>query len=346
MIKDISINLPKGYANWLKELKERIRAAQQKAVLSANSEMILLYWQIGRDILERQNKQGWGSKVVERLAEDLRREFPNIKGFSRANLLYMRAFSEAWPDEVIVQQLVGRLPWGHNLELLTKLKNRNDREWYARADIENGWSRNVLVHQIECGLIHRQGKALFSNQLSTPHSEQLQQNFKDPYFFDFLNVGKEAHERDIETGLVDHITSFLLELGAGFAYVGRQIHFELEGEDFYIDLLFYHLKLRCYVVVELKAGAFKPEYAGKLNFYLSAVDAIMKHEYDNPTIGLVLCKDKKKLMAEYALKDISKPVGVSEYRLSEAVPEDFKGSLPTIEEIEAELSDGNDNQDT
>lgn len=343
MSKGILTTLPEGYANWLKEVKERIQASQQKAVLAANSEMILLYWQIGRDILERQNQQGWGSKVVGHLAEDLRRDFPNMKGFSRANLLYMRAFADAWPDKAIVQQLVGQLPWGHNLELLTKLKNREDREWYAQADIEHGWSRNVLVHQIESGLIHRQGKALFSNQLPSPHAEMLQQTFKDPYLFDFLNVGKEAHERDIETALVDHITRFLLELGAGFAYVGRQVHFELEGDDFYIDLLFYHLKLRCYVVVELKAGAFKPEYAGKLNFYLSAVDAMMKHENDNPSIGLILCKDKKKFMAEYALKDISKPVGVSEYRLSEAVPEDFKGSLPTIEEIEAELSD--DNQD-
>lgn len=338
MNKPSFTKLPEGYADWLKELKSRIRAAQQKAVLAANSEMILLYWRIGRDILDRQNLQGWGSKVVERLSEDLRREFPNIKGYSRANLLYMRAFAEAWPNQAIVQQLVGQLPWGHNLELLTKLKNRDHREWYAKATIEHGWSRNVLVHQIESGLISRQGKAIFSKQISSPHSELLQQTFKDPYFFDFLNVGDEAHERDIETGLVDHITRFLLELGAGFAYVGRQVHFELEGEDFYIDLLFYHLKLRCYVVIELKAGAFKPEYSGKLNFYLSAIDAIMKHENDNPTIGLILCKDKKKLMAEYALKDISKPVGVSEYRLSEAVPEDFRGSLPTIEEIEAELS--------
>lgn len=341
MTKNISVNLPKGYAQWLNEVKERIRASQQKAVLAANREMILLYWQIGHDILERQNRQGWGSKVIDHLADDLHREFPNIKGFSPSNLKYMRRFAELCPNCQIGQQPVDQLPWSHIIMLLTKIANTEHREWYARAAIEHGWSRTVLVHQIESGLIHRQGKATFSNQLPSSHSELVQQAFKDPYLFDFLNVGKEAHERDIETALVDHITRFLLELGAGFAYVGRQVHFELEGDDFYIDLLFYHLKLRCYVVVELKAGAFKPEYAGKLNFYLSAVDAMMKHENDNPSIGLILCKDKKKFMAEYALKDISKPVGVSEYRLSEAVPEDFKGSLPTIEEIEAELSDNN-----
>jgi predicted nuclease of restriction endonuclease-like (RecB) superfamily len=339
MMDGIFIPMPEGYVNWLKEVKERIRSAQQKAVFAANREMILLYWQLGKDILERQDRQGWGAKVIARLADDLRREFPEMKGFSPSNLKYMRRFAEECPNCQIGQQPADQLPWFHIVILLTKVDGPEDREWYARAAIEHGWSRNVLVHQIESGLIHRQGKALFSNQLPSPHSEMLQQTFKDPYLFDFLNVGKEAHERDIETALVDHITRFLLELGAGFAYVGRQVHFELEGDDFYIDLLFYHLKLRCYVVVELKAGAFKPEYAGKLNFYLSAVDAMMKHENDNPSIGLILCKDKKKLMAEYALKDISKPVGVSEYRLSEAVPEDFKGSLPTIEEIEAELSE-------
>lgn len=338
MNKDITTNLPEGYADWLKELKARIRAAQQKAVLAANSEMILLYWQIGRDILERQDKHGWGAKVIDHLSDDLHREFSNMKGFSSSNLKYMRRFAEECPNCQIGQQPADQLPWFHIVTLLTKVSSSKDREWYARATIEHGWSRNVLVHQIESGLIRRQGKALFSKQILSPHSELLQQTFKDPYFFDFLNVGNEAHERDIETSLVDHITRFLLELGAGFAYVGRQVHFELEGEDFYIDLLFYHLKLRCYVVIELKVGAFRPEYSGKLNFYLSAIDAIMKHENDNPTIGLILCKDKKKLMAEYALKDISKPVGVSEYRLSEAVPEDFRGSLPTIEEIEAELS--------
>jgi predicted nuclease of restriction endonuclease-like (RecB) superfamily len=331
---------PAGYNEWFKDLKERIRSAQQRAVLAVNSEMLALYWQIGRDILERQSAQGWGAKVVDRLAADLRREFPEMKGFSRANLLYMRALAEAWPDGAFVQQLVGQIPWGHNITLLTKVKDGAEREWYARAAIENGWSRAVLVHQIESRLFHRQGKAVtnFAKQLPALQSELAEQTLKDPYLFDFLGIGKEAHERDIENALVEHITRFLLELGAGFAYVGRQVHLEIGGEDFYLDLLFYHLKLRCYIVIELKAVAFKPEYAGKLNFYLSAVDAMMKHESDNPSIGLILCKDKNRLVAEYALKDISKPVGISEYRLIESIPEDLKGSLPSIEQIEAELS--------
>lgn len=230
---------------------------------------------------------------------------------------------------------------GHNLEILTKIKSCEEREWYARAEIEYGWSRPVLVHQIESGLYHRQGKAItnFDKQLPAPQSDLAQQTLKDPYIFDFLGVGKEAHERDIENALVEHITRFLLELGAGFSYVGKQVHLEVGGEDFYLDLLFYHLKLRCYVVIELKAVAFKPESVGKLNFYLSAVDATMKHESDNPSIGLILCKDKNRLVAEYALKDISKPVGISEYRLIESIPEDLKGSLPSIEQIETELSE-------
>lgn len=331
---------PEGYVEWLKEIKERIRSAQQRAVLAANNEMIVVYWQIGRDILERQEQQGWGAKVVERLAADLRREFPDMKGFSRANLLYMRSLAESWPDSSIVQQLVGQIPWGHNITLLTKVKDSAEREWYARAAIEYGWSRAVLLHQIESKLYHRQGKAItnFDKRLPAALSELAQQTLKDPYLFDFFAIGKEAHERDIENALVEHITRFLLELGAGFACVGRQVHLEVGGEDFYLDLLFYHLKLRCYVVIELKAVAFKPEYAGKLNFYLSAVDATMKHESDNPSIGLILCKDKNRLVAEYALKDISKPVGISEYRLIESIPEDLKGSLPSIEQIEAELS--------
>ena len=263
-----------------------------------------------------------------------------MKGFSRANLLYMRALAEFWPDASIVQQLVGQIPWGHNITLLSKVKDSAEREWYARAAIEYGWSRAVLVHQIESKLCRRKGKAVtnFARQLPAPQSELAQMTLKDPYMFDFLGIGNEAHERDIENALVEHITRFLLELGAGFSYVGRQVHLEIGGEDFYLDLLFYHLNLRCYIVVELKAVAFKPEYAGKLNFYLSAVDATLKHESDNPSIGLILCKDKNRLVAEYALKDIAKPVGISEYRLIESIPEDLQGNLPSIEQIEAELS--------
>ena len=335
---------PEGYKEWLKEVKERIRSAQQRAVLAANSEMIILYWQLGRDILYRQSQQGWGAKVVNRLSDDLRREFPELKGFSPRNLNYMLAFAKAWPTDAILQEPLAKLPWYHHIALLDKVRNGDEREWYAQAAIENGWARAVLVHQIESGLYHRLGKAItnFDKQLPAPQSELAQQTLKDPYIFDFLNIGKEAHERDIENALVEHITRFLLELGAGFSYVGRQVHLEVGGEDFYLDLLFYHLKLRCYVVIELKAVAFKPEYAGKLNFYLSAVDATMKHESDNPSIGLILCKDKNRLVAEYALKDISKPVGISEYRLIESIPENLQGSLPSIEQIEAELSETGD----
>ncbi len=337
---EISSLLPDAYSEWLKDVKVRIISARQKAVLAVNSEMIVLYWQIGRDILVRQEMQGWGTKVVDRLSADLRREFPEMKGFSARNLKYMRLFAEIWLDDQFVQQVVAQIPWGHNITLLTKVKGSVEREWYAHAVIKNGWSRSVLVHQIESKLYLRQGKAVtnFARRLPEKQSELAQQTLKDPYMFDFLGIGDEAHERDIENSLVEHITKFLLELGAGFSYVGRQIHLEIGGEDFYLDLLFYHLKLRCYIVVELKAVAFKPEYAGKLNFYLSAVDATLKHESDNPSIGLILCKDKNRLVAEYALKDIAKPVGISEYRLIESIPEDLQGDLPTIEQIEAELS--------
>lgn len=330
-----------SYSQFLQALKHRIRSARTRAALAANRELVLLYWQIGRDILERQEREGWGAKIVERLAKDLRAEFTDMKGFSPRNLKYMRKFAEAWPDEQFVQQLVAQLPWGHNVRILDHLKIREEREWYIRKALEHGWSRDILEMQIESRLYLRQGKAISNFDITLPPllSDLAQQTLKDPYIFDFLSVGDEAHEREIERELVQHITSFLLELGAGFSYVGRQVHLEVEGEDFYIDLLFYHLKLRCYVVIELKATAFKPEYAGKLNFYLSAVDATMRHESDNPSIGLILCKGRKGLIAEYALKDISKPVGVSEYQLLSAIPEELKGSLPTIEELEAELAD-------
>jgi predicted nuclease of restriction endonuclease-like (RecB) superfamily len=330
-----------NYDHFLHDLKARIRAARMRAALAVNLELVLLYWHIGRDILERQEREGWGSKVIERLAADLRAEFPDMKGFSRANLMYMRSFAEAWDSEVFVQRLVGQIPWGQNITLITKIKDKEERKWYARKIVENGWSRPVLVHQIESGLIHRHGKAVnnFEKTLPSHQSDLAREMLKDPYIFDFLSVGDEAHEREIERDLVKHITSFLLELGTGFSFVGRQVHLEVEGEDFYIDLLFYHLKLRCYVVIELKATSFKPEFAGKLNFYLSAVDATMRHVSDNPSIGLILCKDRKGLIAEYALKDISKPMGVSEYQLVAAIPENLKGSLPTIEELEAEFSD-------
>ncbi|EPR34560.1 protein of unknown function DUF1016 [Alkalidesulfovibrio alkalitolerans DSM 16529] len=336
------IQPPEGYADWLVELKGRIHSAQQRATLAVNRELVTLYWQIGRDILTRQAEQGWGAKVIDRLAHDLRTAFPEMKGFSRANLMYMRAFAEAWPDSAIVQQAVGQLPWGHNLVLLARLKQPEQRLAYARAAIEHGWSRNVLNIHIETKLLERTGKAVtnFSERLPAPGSDLARQSLKDPYLFDFLDVGKEADEREIESALVKHITQFLLELGAGFAFVGRQVHLEVGGDDFFIDLLFYHLKLRCYVVIELKADKFKPEHLGQLGFYLTAVDRQLKSEQDSPTIGLLLCKSKNKVVAEYALGDKTQPMGIAEYKLLESLPEPLQTNLPSIEQIERELQGG------
>lgn len=331
---------PAGYADWLAELKTRIHSAQQRATLAVNRELMLLYWQIGRDILARQAEQGWGSKVIERLAEDLRAAFPDMKGFSRANLMYMRAFAEAWPDAGIVQQAVGQLPWGHNLVLLTRLKNTEQRLAYARSAIAHGWSRNVLNIHIETRLLERQGATLtnFDLTLPKPQSDLTRESLKDPYRLDFLGLGREAGEREIENALVKHITEFLLELGAGFAFVGRQVLLDVAGDEFFIDLLFYHLKLRCYVVIELKSGKFKPEHLGQLSFYLAAVDTQIKHPQDGPTIGLLLCKSKNKVVAEYALRNNTQPLGVAEYQLLDSLPAELQTSLPSIEQIERELA--------
>lgn len=333
-----------GYADWLGELKTRIQTARMRAALAVNSELVLLYWEIGRDIIALQQEQGWGAKVIECLATDLRREFPDMKGFSPRNLKYMRAFAEAWPEVQFVQQVAAQIPWFHNCVLLDKIGASKEREWYARKAFEHGWSRNILVMQIESRLYQRQGKAIsnFAATLPPPQSDLAQQTLKDPYLFDFLGLGDEAQERDVERGLTAHITRFLLELGAGFSYVGRQVHLEVAGEDFYLDLLFYHLKLRCYVVIELKATDFKPEYSGKMNFYLSAVDDLLRHPGDEPTIGLILCKTKKELIVEYALRGSHKPIGVSEYLLTEVLPHEFEGSLPTVEQLEAELAEEED----
>ncbi|MDP2878362.1 MAG: PDDEXK nuclease domain-containing protein [Sulfuricella sp.] len=337
------IEAPSGYADWLSELKTRIHTAQQRAALAVNCELVLLYWQIGLDILERQAKQGWGAKVIERLAHDLRTAFPDMKGFSPRNLKYMRAFAEAWPDSEFVQGVLAQLPWYHQLAMLDKLRTEDERRWYAAKAIEHNWSRNVLVIQIETRLRERTGTAVtnFEAQLPRLHSDLARESLKDPYRLDFLGLGEDAEERAIESAIVQHITQFLIELGAGFAYVGRQVHIEVGGDDFFIDLLFYHLKLRCYVVVELKAGAFKPEHAGQLSFYLSAVDSQMKSEQDNPTIGLLLCKSQNRVVAEYALRDSNKPIGVAEYQLVEVLPAELQTSLPSIEQIERELGGAN-----
>jgi predicted nuclease of restriction endonuclease-like (RecB) superfamily len=333
---------PAGYADWLAELKTRIHNAQQRATLAVNRELVLLYWQMGRDILARQSQQGWGAKVIERLAHDLHTAFPDMKGFSRANLMYMRAFAQAWPDAEIVQQAVGQLPWGHNLVLLSKLKTQAERCWYAAKAIEHNWSRNVLAMQIETRLHERSGTAVtnFAASLPKPQSDLALESIKDPYRFDFLGLTNEAQEREVEHALVKHVTEFLLELGAGFAFVGRQVLLDVGGDEFFIDLLFYHLKLRCYVVIELKAGKFKPEHLGQLGFYLTAVDRQVKTEHDKPTIGLLLCKSKNKVVAEYALGDTTQPMGIAEYKLLESLPAELQTSLPSIEQIERELEGG------
>ncbi len=282
------------YEKFLGELKRRIRSVQVRAGLSVNRELVLLYWGIGRDILERQKMQGWGARIIDSLARDLGRDFPDISGFSARNLKYMRAFAEAWPDEQIVQATLAQLPWYHHIALIEKLKDLEERLWYARQSVQSGWSRNVLVHQIESQLHRRQGHALtnFDRTLPAPQSELAQQILKDPYNFDFLSLGPEMLERDLERGLIEHIRDFFLELGKGFALVGSQYRFEIGGRDYSLDLLFYHLRLRCYVVVDLKIEDFKPEFAGKMNFYLSAIDDLLRHSDDAASIGIIICKDR------------------------------------------------------
>lgn len=333
--------MPADYVQWLADIKNRVLTARHKAVLAVNSELVSLYWHIGRDILQRQAAQGWGSKVIDRLGRDLREAFPEMKGFSRANLLYMRAFAEAWTDFEIVQQAVGQLPWGHNVLLLNRIKEKEARLFYVQKAIAENWSRATLEVHIKNRLHERQGKAVtnFAARLPASTSALVQETLKDPYLFDFLSLGEDAQEREIENALVQHITRFLLELGNGFAFVGRQYRLEVNGDEFFIDLLFYHTRLKCYVVVELKATAFKPEHAGQLNFYLAAVDAQIKAPDDHPTIGLLLCKTQNRLVAEYALSGIDKPIGIAEYELVRALPEPLVTNLPTVEELENELSD-------
>jgi predicted nuclease of restriction endonuclease-like (RecB) superfamily len=332
---------PKGYRDFLALLTTRIRTAQVRASLAVNQELVLLYWGVGKEILTRQREDGWGAKVIERLSNDLRREFPEMKGLSPRNLGYMKAFAEAWPDESILQQLAAKLPWFHNCVLLDKVKAPSERTWYIEHAIQNGWSRNVLVMQIESRLHERQGKAItnFASTLPPLQSDLAQQITKDPYNFDFLTLAAEAREKDLEAGLLEHLRKFLLELGVGFAFVGSQYPLEVGGEDFRIDLLFYHLRLRCFVVIDLKMGPFKPAYTGQMNFYLSAIDDLLRHETDQPTIGLILCKSKNQIVAEYALRDMTKPLGISEFHHLEQLPEQLEGSLPTIEALEAELAD-------
>jgi predicted nuclease of restriction endonuclease-like (RecB) superfamily len=360
----MSINLV-FYSELLDDLKTRIRRSQLKASLAVNAEMILLYWDIGQIIHQRQQQEGWGAGVIPRLSKDIRNELPELKGFSERNIGYMIRFAREYDGSVILQQAVAKLepslktpaiinhppcprivqdllaqiPWGHNILLMEKFKDLPTRLWYAQQAIVNGWSRDTLTSMIKNCTHERQGAAVtnFANRLPAPQSEMARQLLRDPYIFDFLTLEEPFHERELETGLLQHVEKFLLELGQGFAFVGRQYPLTVSDNEFYLDLLFYHLKLRCFVVIELKKGKFKPEYAGKVNFYCSVVDDLLRHEADQPTIGLILCQTTDRILAEYTLRDIHKPIGIADYELTRALPKELASSLPSIQEIEAEL---------
>jgi predicted nuclease of restriction endonuclease-like (RecB) superfamily len=369
------------YRELLADIKARLRQAQHKAALSTNAQMILMYWDIGRMIAARQEREGWGVGVIPRLANDLKNELSEVKGFSERNIGYMIRFAHEYgassilqrpvaklepqpPGPIlsassvsaidahavpqsasssllpILQQAVAQIPWGHNITLMERVKDLPTRLWYARQTLEQGWSRETLTVQIKNRLHERQGGAVtnFATTLPESHASLAQSLLKDPYFFDFLTLEEPFHERELETGLLAHIQKFLLELGRGFAFVGRQYRLEVSDREFYLDLLFYHLRLRCFVVVDLKKGDFKPEHAGKMNFYCSVVDDQLRHPEDKPTLGLILCQTKDRILAEYSLRDIHKPIGVADYELTRALPAEFTSSLPSIEAIEAELS--------
>ncbi len=370
------------YKQWLTHLKAQVRSAQIKAGLKVNAELLALYWQLGTEIVQKESFSQWGEGLIPHLSKDLLSEFPDMKGFSRSNLYYIKNwFSFYGQKSSIVQQLVGQLqsdnpivqqpvaqtaqfvsepvgqigqqvvdqipallttiPWGHHLQIITKCKKLEEALFYIKETSTHNWSRNVLVHQVESGLCHRQGAAItnFETALPRPQSDLARELLKDPYKFDFLSLGNEYAEKDLENALVEHITKFLLELGAGFSYVGKQYPVEIGGRERRIDLLFYHLKLRCFVVIELKTGAFEPEYAGKLNFYLNVVDDQLRHATDEPSIGIIICRERNKVVAEYALRGMNKPIGVSEYQLTETLPLAWEGKLPTIQQIEEELND-------
>lgn len=341
-VPPVRSQLPRGYAKTLADIKRRIQRERIRVVLAANSAMVQLYWDIGRTIMERQGREGWGARVIDRLSADLQKRFPDMTGLSPRNLKYMRAFAAAWPDPEIVQRVVAQLPWRQNIALLERLDDPATRLWYARQVVQNGWSQPVLRLQIDARAHERHGKALtnFKTTLPPAESDLASQVFKDPYLFDFLGTADPRREREVEQGLIEHIQHFLLELGNGFAFVGRQVRLEVGDRDYTLDLLFYHLKLRCYVAIELKAVPFDPAFVGQMNLYLSAVDDLLRHGDDKPTIGLLLCRSKDRIVVEYALRDLKKPIGVAgwETRIVEELPKDLRGSLPTVEEIEAALS--------
>jgi predicted nuclease of restriction endonuclease-like (RecB) superfamily len=350
--------LPADYKSFLKDLKERIQQARLKASIVVNQELLLLYYGIGLDLDTKTTKAHWGTSIIDQLSNDLHSSFPDMEGFSPRNLRRMRSFYRAyplekralglWPRTVAKIELVkwppavAKLTWAHNVILIEKTKDLTAREWYAQQTVEQGWSRDILSLQIESGLHKRHGKALsnFNQVLPPPHSDLAQQITKDPYQFDFLTLSNNYNERDIENNLISHLKEFLVELGVGFAYLGNQVHLSIGKNDYFLDLLFYHVKLRCYIVIEIKAGLFKPEFTGKLNFYLSAVDDLFRHADDKPSIGLLLCRSKDKLDVEYALRDIKKPIGIAnwETKVVKSLPKEFKGSLPTVKELEKEFT--------
>ncbi|OFI39503.1 hypothetical protein BIU82_14170 [Arthrobacter sp. SW1] len=334
--------MPQWYPELLAAVSNEVYSGRSRAVSAANHEMLLSYWAVGNELVKRESAEGWGSKVVVRLSADLRSSFPGASGFSPRNLRYMKSFAEAWPDFPMLQAPLATLPWYHQIALLEKLSDPGARLWYAAAAVEHGWSRNVLVHQIEAKAMERSGKAVsnFVATLPPEDSDLAQQSFKDPYVFDFVSMTDRRNERELENQLVDHIQKFLLELGQGFAFVGRQVRLVINEDEFFTDLLFYHLKLRAYVVIELKATKFDPSYLGQLGMYMAAVDDLLAHKDDKPTIGLLLCKSKNDLVAEYALRTTQMPIGVSEWKteIVESLPEEFATTLPSVEELEAELS--------
>ncbi len=334
--------IPSEYGEWFISLKRQIRSAQQRAALAVNHELVQLYWNIGQSILLHKNRYGWGAKVIKRISEDLRREFPEIKGFSVRNLDYMCLFAGSWTHDEIAQAPLAQLPWYHLISLLSKLSTKDERLKYASLAVQHGWSRNVLVHHIELRTAERMGIAQnnFEVTLEQPQSDLARESLKDPYKLEFLGLSANVRERELERALVSRLSDFLLELGTGFAFVGKQVHLEVGGEDFYIDLLFYHIKLHCYVVIELKTTDFKPEHLGQLGFYVTAVDEQMRSAQDAPTIGLLLCKNKNRVVAEYALRDANRPIGISKYELTSAFSDEWKSSLPSVEDIERELSQG------
>ncbi len=339
---------PASYAEVLADLKQRIGHERLRVVIASNAAMVMMYWDIGQRILDKQSTEGWGARVIDRLSTDLREAFPEMKGFSPRNLKYMRSFAAAWPERDIVQAPLAQLTWYHNLALLEKLGDAQQRLWYARQALAYGWSRNILAIQIESGRIYRQGKAPNNLAATLPplDSDMAVQVFKDPYLFDFLGTEAPRREKELEQGLMDHLQKFLLELGQGFAFVGRQVHLELGGKDFYLDLLFYHLKLRRYVAIELKARPFTPGDGAQLGMYITAINRLLNHPDDQPALGLLLVRGKDEMLVEYALSGTTHPISVADWatQFTRSLPEDLRGSLPSIEELERELGlDDGDN---